>query len=257
MFSPQTVSAQFDKINVENISLIHTLVASLKPSYVNHLLPAQTTLGEQEGDKIYLIKEGAIRFQSENRVLYFLEQGDIVSVNHSRLFGEYKTDFAVLTDVFLLSDVLKGCGKDLSLLKLWQQIQFNKFTLLTMLISSSYCKSSEIEPDTLMLEPGDILFEQGSTTAEIFTLIEGELDVYVDGLEVSSITQDEIFGTVSGLTETPRSATVKARKFSIVLKLPREHFLDLIKTKPLTILKIIEDFSKRLSPLNAGLIKGI
>lgn len=61
------------------------------------------------------------------------------------------------------------------------------------------------------LARGDVLLEDGTTSRELYVLIEGELEVLKEDLQISTVSDPgAIFGEISALLGIPHTATVRA-----------------------------------------------
>jgi CRP-like cAMP-binding protein len=71
------------------------------------------------------------------------------------------------------------------------------------------------------LEPGQVLWEQSAPVDELAIVISGELSAILDGVEVGKVLPAELVGEASAfLAGAIRSATLKARKDTVLLSLP-------------------------------------
>jgi CRP/FNR family cyclic AMP-dependent transcriptional regulator len=260
------VPPEFEKIASENKKLIERFFSNAAIHSEQTLLGAQSTLYKTTGKEgmVYVLKEGIMAHSQKNRTLYFYDVGDLVGVQHVSLAynlsidssnPEYDltSDFAVLADEYRISDVYKSFSID-GQIELWHQILANYADLLNIIIFISAQTKLEVHPETITIEPGEVIIEQGSYGSDVYTLVEGHLEVLVDDVAVGEVMPDEIFGAMAALTETPRSATVRATELSVLLKLPRERFLDLMKSRPLTVMKMIEDMSRTIVALNQRVV---
>jgi CRP-like cAMP-binding protein len=105
-------------------------------------------------------------------------------------------------------------------------------------------------PIPISVAHGDVLIAQGQQGSDVFTLIDGALDVVVDGIKVGHIDHGDIFGVISALADSPRSASIIAAADSLVLKLPREEFLQLMKSRPATVIELIRSMARALVGAN-------
>lgn len=260
------VPPEFEKIAADTRKLIEEFFSRAKIQPEHTLLGAQSTLYRTTGKRgmVYLLKEGIIAHCQRDRTLYFYDVGDLVGIQHASLdqnlsIGESEpeyqltSDFAVLADEYRISDIYRSFSID-GQAELWHQILANYVDLLNIIIFISAQTKLEVHPETMTIEPGEIIIEQGSYGSDVYTLVEGHLEVVVDDVVVGEVMPDEIFGAMAALTETPRSATVRATELSVLLKLPRERFLDLMKSRPLTVLKMIEDMSRTIVALNQRVV---
>jgi CRP-like cAMP-binding protein len=252
------VPPHFDKLVAQNKLLIEKFFASDQIKGRKILISAQGTLYTNTGTRgmVYVIKDGILSHSQSGRVLYFYDTGDLVGYQQDdpsldcRIFA----DFAVSAEEYSLSDIYKSL-QDEGQAELWRKIIANYYELLNIIIFISAETKLEVHPETITIQEGEVITEQGSYGTDVFTLVEGHLDVLVDGISVGEVMPDEIFGAMAALTETARSATVVATELSVLLKLPRDRFLDLMKSRPLTVMKMIEDMSRTIVSLNERVVE--
>lgn len=90
---------------------------------------------------------------------------------------------------------------------------------------------------------GEIIFEENSSSKELYVIAQGEVDIVVDPSVVSSIPEEKLviatlrrgqsFGEVALVDEGLRSATARARqKNTRLLILPRDKIIMLCETYP-------------------------
>jgi MFS family permease len=72
---------------------------------------------------------------------------------------------------------------------------------------------------------GELVVTQGEHGDRFYVVESGELDVSVDGAEVSTLHAGDFFGEIALLRDVPRTATVRANRDSALLALERNEFL--------------------------------
>ncbi len=84
-------------------------------------------------------------------------------------------------------------------------------------------ETPEIRKHASRFAPGECLFNDGDPGDSVFILVSGELEVLKGDKVISTISgSGTIFGEVSFLLESPRTATVAARTAAEVISLPNE-----------------------------------
>jgi len=97
---------------------------------------------------------------------------------------------------------------------------------------------------TLYVKKGDTVFLEGDAGEELYIHFAGALSAYgtqSDGNKrwLFNINPGEFFGEMSIITNTPRSATIKAAADSIVLLIKKDDFNRIISQRPLTGYKML------------------
>jgi len=114
--------------------------------------------------------------------------------------------------------------------------------------------STDRPPETVSMEPGDVLFEQGTMGDLIYVVSEGELEIVRElaggGEELLKVaTPGDYFGEIGPLFHLPRSATVRARADATVIGYTVQEFRerlgaggvrDLIEHRPLKLDETLE-----------------
>jgi len=84
--------------------------------------------------------------------------------------------------------------------------------------------------------PGDYIIKQGEDGAEMFLIVDGEVEVRIQAKElekkVAILKSGEFFGEGAILTKSKRNANIKALKKTEVLTLSKKEFIILIKKHP-------------------------
>ena len=106
------------------------------------------------------------------------------------------------------------------------------------------------------LGAGDVLMEQGEPGGAAYLTISGRLRVYVktdsgESRMVRELGRGEITGEISLYTDAPRSATVVAIRGSVVARLDRERFRQLIGRHPQVSVALTQKIIERLQTQHA------
>ncbi|MDH5473810.1 MAG: cyclic nucleotide-binding domain-containing protein, partial [Gammaproteobacteria bacterium] len=113
---------------------------------------------------------------------------------------------------------------------------------------------AEFHPEIRQYNEQDTIIEEGGTDNEVYTLLSGSADVLVKDTQVGVIKRDEIFGAIAALTGTPRTAKVVATSDCTVLVVPSDRFQDLLKKRPDTVTKLIEDMARTIVASNQKIV---
>ena len=82
-------------------------------------------------------------------------------------------------------------------------------------------------------------------------MLHGIVEVSTQQRQVAVLKEGEIFGEMSLLTREPAAATVSAQTNSILLRLPRDSFQELVVTHPQILALVSELTEKRRSAIEA------
>jgi len=109
-------------------------------------------------------------------------------------------------------------------------------------------ETPEIRKYATRFGPGACLFNDGDPGDSVFILISGELDVLKGGRIISAISgKGTIFGEISFLLESPRTATVIARNEVEVICLPNEQVAEIWARFPDFAVSLTRILARRLA----------
>jgi CRP/FNR family cyclic AMP-dependent transcriptional regulator len=90
---------------------------------------------------------------------------------------------------------------------------------------------------------GDIIFREGDTGDAWYVLYHGAVDVLKHGAsgekKITSLGPQSCFGEISILDGSPRSATIRVAEDSVVFRVPRDAFVELIDSDHLVAYKLL------------------
>lgn len=101
--------------------------------------------------------------------------------------------------------------------------------------------------DDLQLPAGRILCKEGSMGQEFFVIVDGEAEVTRKGKRVAMRGGGDFFGEIALLTDTKRTATVKAATPLRCFVLTRRDFRRLLDESPGVERKVMKALAERLA----------
>jgi HEAT repeat protein len=100
----------------------------------------------------------------------------------------------------------------------------------------------------------EIVFEEGQPAHHLYVLVRGKVEVFrrQDGREypIAILGEKECFGEMAILDDEPRSASVRPQEPTLVLKIDRESFRELISERPQIAFAVMRILSSRLRHKN-------
>jgi len=103
-------------------------------------------------------------------------------------------------------------------------------------------------------QPAEILFEENQVAHHLYVIVRGKVEVFrrVDSTEhpIAMLGEKECVGELAILDDEPRSASVRALEPTLVLKIDRESFRELINERPQIAFAIFKILSSRLRQKN-------
>ena len=126
---------------------------------------------------------------------------------------------------------------------------------------------AEIEPAKLKLlafmservgyDAGKVLFHQGDQADAAYLIIEGEVDIVLEGaagsLTVATIGANEIVAETAILRDTTRNASVRANGRVVALRISKEPFMRMVREFPNMAVSIMRELAHRLELTNQQL----
>jgi len=97
---------------------------------------------------------------------------------------------------------------------------------------------------------GTTIFRQGEAGSSMYVVKKGELSVAVDGKQVTTLRDEDIFGEMSLIDHAPRSATVTAISDCTLIPLNEKRFLFLVSEAPFFSLDVMKVIADRLRVMN-------
>lgn len=102
-----------------------------------------------------------------------------------------------------------------------------------------------------VFQDGQYICSEGEESDYLYYIVSGTLYVYSKGKLVSSLTPDDIFmGEMSFLLSNRRSATVVSKGTSVLIKISKQDFVNLIKDSPHYGIFLARLLAQRLARLN-------
>ncbi len=247
-------SFEFDSVTARLQALSKELVLRnpVREEFVR--IPCDTVLSASEidGAKIlYIVREGCLHIRTGEKVVMMFEEGEVVIPPLSPLFLS-APDFSVAVDRIPITSVVSESGD------LWREAGalFEFYSQLWLSVTAEVIRSAaHILPSTRVFSSGETIISQGDIASEVYTLIEGEADVFVDGVKVGEVQTNEFFGILASATRSPRTATVIARTNCAVLCVENEKFQELIRARPVLIEKLIGELSRMVVELNGKVVE--
>jgi CRP-like cAMP-binding protein len=106
---------------------------------------------------------------------------------------------------------------------------------------------------------GEILIVEGKNSDGLYVVLHGAVNVATkkdaQPVDLAKLKEGDIFGEMSLLTRKPATATVTAQGNSILLRLPRENFQELVLTHP-QILELVSELTERRKGATEAILQG-
>ena len=206
---------------------------------------------------IYLIKSGSISETYDGQLINIFEEGDLIGVDglFQNKSTAYANDFAVIVDEYDGQAFIDSIQNNKS--------KFDNLTQYLSSLSQSYqilmCHFSqqdiEFSPEFRAYKKGETIIEENTDGDEVYTLMSGITQVLVNDTEVGTVKKDEIFGAIAALTNTKRSACVKAITDCEVIVVKKDNFRELLTARPFTVQALINDMARTIVSCNEKIME--
>ncbi|MBU2863711.1 cyclic nucleotide-binding domain-containing protein [Reinekea forsetii] len=245
--------AYVDQLTDRLKKLAHKLFEEL-PDVPTISLNASTDLYELEStESLFIVQHGNLSGYHNDQLCMYYEKGDIIGLTECYQLPSLRIAVEDNTQVkpYSADTLLKFVNETKERQAIW-----NSYLLtLVSLYQDAYGRNhtTKVEPSTgfLNFEPGQTIIKQGDEAHEVFTILQGKAEVFVDDVKVGEVLTDEIFGAMAVFTGETRSATVKAAEPCAILAVPQEEFVTLIKSHPQTTMTLIENMARQIKALNS------
>ena len=111
--------------------------------------------------------------------------------------------------------------------------------------------------ERVRFEPGQRLFSQGDVADAAYVILEGSVDVLLNGatgdLAVARLNRDALLGEMGVLADAPRSASIVAAEPTVALKIDKSVFLELLKQFPQMAMAVMRELAVRLEGMTERL----
>jgi CRP/FNR family transcriptional regulator, cyclic AMP receptor protein len=106
------------------------------------------------------------------------------------------------------------------------------------------------EENPRICEPGEVIFRAYDMGAEMFVVLEGEVELAIDSQALVTLGPGEPFGEMALIDQAPRVATAVAKTPVKLAVIPERRFLFLVQTTPTFALQIMKVMADRLRTMN-------
>jgi CRP/FNR family transcriptional regulator, cyclic AMP receptor protein len=102
------------------------------------------------------------------------------------------------------------------------------------------------EPDIRAFSEGETIFKAGQTGDCMYAIVEGAVNIKIDGAVVERLTAGGVFGEMALIDSSPRSATAVAASDCTLAAVDEKRFLRLVELTPNFALQMLRLITHRL-----------
>jgi cAMP-dependent protein kinase regulator len=228
-----------------------------------------------KGDSFFIIAQGKVHVEknAEGKALTVASLGDGAFFGEMALLSDSPRTASVIVDeptqLFEISkSVLEQVTREYSSVH-QVLLRFYKQRLLANLMATSRIfrlltadqRKELIEKFKSREVPvGEVILSEGQKGDGLYLILSGRVKILklkgeTKQVVVARLKEGEVFGEMSLLSNAPVSATVTAEKRSIILRLPRKAFAEVLSTHP-QLLEHISELSDERTKLTEAIVAG-
>ena len=245
-----------------------------KLGYHRHV-PGQLIIKEGDpGRSFFIIVEGKVRIykvgpDDKEITLAHLGEGAFFgemallsgAPRTANVVAEEDTEILEVTDTVLRELAAKYPQVVSSLKNFYRQRLLNNVMAISPLFKDfDPAERKSIAEKFKMRQAGDreVLITEGKNSDGLYVVLHGAVLVAKQDkhpIELARLKEGEIFGEMSLLTRKPATATVTSQGNSILLRLPRENFQELVLTHP-QILELVSELTEKRKSATEAILQG-
>jgi len=209
-------------------------------------------------DEICIIRQGIVKSKNDTTAIFYYENGDIIGLNESHGLNTmaYSCDDPVILDVYKADDFLRHVLRDTQSQAIWTSYLVTFSAAVTLFLSQWVKAKQPVNAGYLTFSKGDKIITEGDLATEVYTIIKGSAEVYVQETKVGAVLQDEIFGAMAVFTGERRTASVVSCEDNtsvlVVISSLRSY---LVQAHPKTTITLIENMARQIKSLNEQVIE--
>lgn len=206
-----------------------------------------------------VVEQGLISILHNNTVVSVLDAGDLVLPDNdfvpsgveSLLFG---SEGGAKIRAYDRDALFLALSSDSSRRKNWEAAVTQHQSLILRLNALHIREAVGMGGTPEIYPTGSIIIQQGDPADDIFSMAEGLAEVLVNDMPVAKIRPGELFGTMAALTGSHRNATVRALESCSVIRVPKDRFFELIRSRPAAVQGLLVDMAKSITELNEEVV---
>ena len=278
--SPQAKAVP-KKVPAKKVPLFDDLTQDAFVELVNKLdyhrqVPGQLIIREGDpGRSFYVIVEGKVRIyktgdDGKEITLAHLGEGAFFgemallsgAPRAANVVAEEDTELLEVTDVVLRELAAKHPPVINSLKNFYRQRLLNNVMAISPLFKDFDPQERKAIAEKFRMKqaaPNEVMIAEGKSSDGLYVVLHGSVQVaaaaHGKSVGLARLKEGEIFGEMSLLTRKPATATVTSQGNSIVLRLPKENFQELVLTHP-QILELVSELTEKRKSATEAILQG-
>ncbi len=208
---------------------------------------------------IGVVESGLVSILHNNTVVSVLDAGDLVLPDGDYLPAQvqpllFGSEGGATIRLYPRAELLAKLYQDEDRCAAWSRA-FTQHVSLLLRLNALHIREAVGMGGTPEIYPvGAVIIQQGDPADDIFSMTEGLAEVLVNDMPVAKIRPGELFGTMAALTGGHRNATVKAVESCSVIRVPKDRFFELIRSRPAAVQGLLVDMAKSITELNEEVV---
>ena len=210
-------------------------------------------------ESVGFVESGLVAVLNVRTVVSVLEPGDLVMSESGDLPDavqpmEVGSEAGATIRLWDRSALLTKIYEDTARSAHWQRALIQFQSLIFRLNALHIRQTVGLGGQTEVYPPGAVIIRQGDPADDVFSMVEGLAGVIVNEQVVAKVGQGELFGTMAALTGAHRNATVQAERRCTVLRVPKDRFFEIIRTRPEAVQGLMGDMARSITALNEEVV---
>jgi CRP/FNR family transcriptional regulator, cyclic AMP receptor protein len=101
-------------------------------------------------------------------------------------------------------------------------------------------------PDARDVQAGEVLFDQGDSGDAMFAVVEGNVELSLNGVVIEDVGPGGILGEMALINPAPRTARAAARTAARVVSVDQQRFTYLVQEHPTFAIQVMRVMAERL-----------
>jgi CRP-like cAMP-binding protein len=221
------------------------------------IVPHNSDLYQLYTSGIILVKAGFLKSYCDKKLIRLYSAGDIITIPektdiHYSIKSELALRIIHIPYTIFIQQLILSQNK---LLEKWLRFKEIEQRLVSGLCSVYLREDFNPKIDIRNFQAGELIIQEGSAPDSLYEMLSGEALVTVQNTEVGRIQRGEIFGEISFLTQSTRTASVKTLTPCTVQIIKGENFDTIATCRPALIKSIARTTAKRLIDVNKRLVR--
>lgn len=217
------------------------------------LLPGVDACNTLATGQLARVESGLIYVNWGAKTVFILQPGDFIFHFNSfeGLHLTYMTEEPSSIRYITTNTLLELFTANKQTLHYWHNLLLIQNTIFASAYGANIKQGTRPAAGFQRYTPGETIIQEGEPAEHVYTLMKGEAVASVKSKLVGKIKEGEIFGALAAITGNLRNASVLAHSNCTVMTVPKEQFIDLIKSQPETCLQMITTMAQQITALNS------